>query len=39
MLTLKGGKDFNAAVGSPIGIGIDPARVYVFDGASGLRLR
>ena len=39
MLTLKAGKDFDAPVGTPLGIAIAPERTYLFDGATGMRLR
>jgi len=39
MLTLKGSKDFDAPVGTPLGVAIAPERTYVFDGPSGARLR
>jgi len=39
MLTLKAGKDFDAPVGTSLGIAIAPERTYLFDGPTGLRLR
>ena len=39
MLTLKAGKDFDAPVGTQLGIAISPERTYLFDGPTGLRLR
>ena len=39
MLTLKAGKDFDAPVGTALGIAIAPERTYLFDGPTGVRLR
>jgi len=39
MLTIKAVKDFDAPVGSKVGIGLASDRLYLFDKATGLRVR
>jgi multiple sugar transport system ATP-binding protein len=38
-LTVKGAKDFEQAVGRRVGVAFDPGAAFVFDGATGARVR
>jgi multiple sugar transport system ATP-binding protein len=38
-LTVKGAKDFDQAVGRRVRVAFDPGAAFVFDGATGLRVR
>lgn len=39
MFSIKAPKDYEAAINSPIGIDFDPDKLYLFDEASGQRMR
>jgi len=38
-LVVKAGKEFEAAIGRPVAVAFDPGAAFVFDGASGARIR